>query len=166
MPNLVMTVIGPDRPGIVESLAEQVAANEGNWLESRMSHLGGQFAGILHVSVPEGGVEALVSGLRALEGLQILLQDSAITSSDAPARTAELDLVGHDRPGIVRAISHVLAEYGVNVEELNTSVESAPMSADLLFKAKATLGLPGNVTVDDIREALETIASDLMVTVE
>ena len=49
---LVMTVIGQDRPGLVESVAALVAENGGNWLESRMSRLGGHFAGILRVEVP------------------------------------------------------------------------------------------------------------------
>jgi len=167
MPNLVMTIIGPDKPGIVEAFAEQVASHNGNWLESRMAHLGGQFAGLLHLSVPDGQVDQLMAGLRSVEGMEVHLQTANAATSSAPKlRTATLDLVGHDRPGIVRAISHVLAEYGVNVEELETAVESAPMSADLLFKATATLGLPDGVSVDDLREALETIASDLMVTVE
>ena len=168
MPNLVMTIIGPDKPGIVEAFAEQVATHGGNWLESRMAHLGGQFAGILHLSVAAGQVDELMAGLRSVEGMQVHLQpaNAAAAASLPGLRTATLDLVGHDRPGIVRAISHVLAEYGVNVEELETTVESAPMAADLLFKATATLGLPDGVSVDDLREALETIASDLMVTVE
>ena len=42
--NLVLTVIGKDRPGIVELLSQIVAAHEGNWLESRMAHLAGEFA--------------------------------------------------------------------------------------------------------------------------
>lgn len=167
MPNLVMTIIGPDKPGIVEAFAEQVASHGGNWLESRMAHLGGQFAGLLHLSVPDGQVDELMAGLRSVEGMEVHLQTSNPVAASSPKlRTANLDLVGHDRPGIVRAISHVLAEYGVNVEELETTVESAPMAADLLFKATATLGLPDGVSVDDLREALETIASDLMVTVE
>ena len=49
---LVMTVIGPDRPGLVDTVAGLVAEHEGNWLESRMSRLGGHFAGILRVEVP------------------------------------------------------------------------------------------------------------------
>ena len=55
MPNLVLTLIGPDRPGLVEAVAQPIAANGGNWLESRMAHLGGKFAGILRVDVPADG---------------------------------------------------------------------------------------------------------------
>ena len=48
---LVLTIIGEDRPGIVESLAEIISDYSGNWLESSMSQLAGKFAGILRVSV-------------------------------------------------------------------------------------------------------------------
>ena len=39
--SLVMTVMGEDRPGLVEALARTVSERGGNWLESRMSHLAG-----------------------------------------------------------------------------------------------------------------------------
>ena len=48
---LILTIIGEDKPGIVESLAEVIADHSGNWLESSMSHLAGKFAGILRVGV-------------------------------------------------------------------------------------------------------------------
>ena len=59
MEDLVLTLIGADRPGLVESLAKRVAAHRGNWVESRMAHLAGQFAGILRVEVPAANVRSL-----------------------------------------------------------------------------------------------------------
>src|SRR5690349_10900635 len=117
---LVMTIIGEDRPGLVESVAAIVAENGGNWLESRMARLGGQFAGILRVEASPGKETALPSALKQLEGqgLIIVVQpDKALAPTPAPARLSSLDIIGHDRPGIVRQISRILAEYGVNVEE-------------------------------------------------
>ena len=69
MTDLVLTLIGPDRPGLVESLAKRVTAHGGNWVESRMAHLAGQFAGILRVEVPPENVAAASGGAgRAREG--------------------------------------------------------------------------------------------------
>ena len=65
--NLVMTVIGADRPGLVEMVAARVADHGGNWLESRMCRLGGQFAGILRVAVAARARDGLVNALRTLE---------------------------------------------------------------------------------------------------
>src|SRR5580692_7505413 len=107
MASLILTVVGPDRPGLVRALAEAVAARGGSWLESRMARLAGQFAGIVLVDAPE----SLIEDLRALEsrGLRITVQTgtSAGSPTVATPRLA-LEVVGNDRPGIVRDISQVL----------------------------------------------------------
>jgi glycine cleavage system regulatory protein len=162
---LVMTVIGRDRPGLVELIADVIAAHEGSWLESRMAHLGGQFAGILRLEVPTAQETALVRALEALrtQGLAVVVQPDPGRGT-APSRvTALLDIVGQDRPGIVRQISHALARHGVNVEDLHTECVSAPMSGETLFKAAAKLHIPPGVDVRQLREALECLAADLVV---
>jgi glycine cleavage system regulatory protein len=164
---LVMTVIGQDRPGLVESVADLVASHGGNWLESRMSRLGGQFAGILRVEVPAEKEQALVSELKALNsrGLNVVVHTDQRKAEPPPGRVRTLEIVGQDRPGIVRQISHALASYGVNVEELQTECESAAMTGETLFKARAKLRVPESADVETIRQNLEKIASDLIVDV-
>jgi glycine cleavage system regulatory protein len=71
--------------------------------------------------------------------------------------------VGNDRPGIVREIAQALARRGVNVDELATGCESAPMSGEVLFRATARLDVPEDVTLESLGEELEKIAADLMV---
>ncbi len=166
---LVMTVIGSDRPGLVQLLAGCVAAHGGNWLESRMCHLGGQFAGLVRVEISAGRADALLTALGRLEadGLRIVARAE---SADVPAAgvvgtLAALDLVGQDRPGILREISAVLASHQVNVEELSSERISAPMDGTMLFQAQATVLLPPGATLPALRAALEKIAADLMVDV-
>src|SRR5437868_752155 len=134
---LVITVVAKDRPGLVEALASAVAEHGGNWLESRMSRLGGQFAGIVHVEVPADREQALAKALKALDtrGLTVVVHSDQSQARDS-SRTNILEIVGQDRPGIVRQISHTLAEAGVNVEELHTECASAAMSGETLFKAR------------------------------
>jgi glycine cleavage system regulatory protein len=162
---LVMTVIGQDRPGLVDSVAGLVAEHGGNWLESRMSRLGGQFAGILRVEVPGEKEQALIAGLKRLEsrGLTVVVQPDKPEPSAAPASESVLEIVGQDRPGIVREISHALASFGVNVEELQTECASAAMSGETLFKASARLSIPASCNAAQIRQELEQIAADLIV---
>ena len=162
---LVMTVIGQDRPGLVDSVAGLVAEHGGNWLESRMSRLGGQFAGILRVEVPGEKEQALVAALQRLEsrGLTVVVQPDQPEPSAAPASVSVLEIVGQDRPGIVREISHALASFGVNVEELQTECASAAMSGETLFKARARLSIPASSNAAEIRQKLEKIAADLIV---
>ncbi len=162
---LVMTVIGQDRPGLVDSVAGLVAEHGGNWLESRMSRLGGHFAGILRVEVPGENEPALVAGLKKLEsrGLTVVVHPDQPKPIPASPRQSVLEIVGQDRPGIVREISHALASFGVNVEELHTECASAAMSGETLFKARARLSLPESCDTAQIREKLERIAADLIV---
>ena len=167
MADLVLTLIGPDRPGLVEALAEPVAAHGGNWLESRMAHLAGQFAGILRVEVPDDRASALTDALRRLEarGLRLTIEAGPRPPAPATRRTLVVDLVGLDRPGIVREISRVLAERGVNIEELVTDRTPAPMSAELLFHSKARVNVPAGLDAAELRGRLERLAQDLMVQV-
>jgi glycine cleavage system regulatory protein len=162
---LVLAVIGDDRPGLVESLAQTIAAHDGNWLESRMSHLAGKFAGVLRVRVPRDRTAGLREALAALErdGLRVIAEDGA--AERTPFREGRLSLIGSDQPGIVREISTVLARHRVNVEELTTAFVDAPMSGQPLFKADARLELPGDLTAEDLGRDLEAVAQDLMVEV-
>lgn len=162
---LVLTVLGKDRTGLVESLASLVAEHGGNWLESRMCRLGGEFAGILRVVAPSDRLPALTRALEKLQerGLTVTMRPD----QDSPPGTGQhlmtLELVGHDRPGIVRQLTAALAARGINVEELSTECVSAPMSGESLFKAEARLLVPGACDPAVLRAELEKIAADMMV---
>ncbi|MBT8451801.1 MAG: glycine cleavage system protein R [Deltaproteobacteria bacterium] len=164
MESLVVTVIGKDRPGLVESVSAAVEANGGSWVESRMSRLAGEFAGILRVSVPAAQADALSGALEALraDGLRVVVE-RGVEDAVEEGHLIVLELIGSDRPGIVHKISEALAVRGVNVDELNTECEGAPWSGDTLFKAMARLRAPKGLDLDHLRESLEAIAADLMV---
>ena len=166
--SLVLTVIGDDRHGLVEALATAISRHRGNWLESSMSHLAGKFAGIVCVSVEAADVEALKSALHGLAGLRVTAEASSAGSGDAePASTGQrrlkLSLVGHDRIGIVREVSQVLARHAINVEALNTHTASAPMSAAILFHANAELTASAKLDASALTAELEQLSNELMV---
>ncbi|MFZ5493955.1 MAG: glycine cleavage system protein R [Verrucomicrobiota bacterium] len=164
METLVMTILAADRPGLVERIAACVADHGGNWLESRMCRLGGRFAGIARVEVP---AEKLAALQRALHGLAAddvrILVESGAGATPAAGMVATLELVGNDRPGILRTVSGVLAAHGVNVEELSSECVSAPMGGGELFQAKARVLVPADAKLEAVRADLEKIAADLMV---
>ncbi|WP_150304624.1 glycine cleavage system protein R [Pseudomonas saliphila] len=161
---LVLTVISADKPGLVESVAQTISQHGGNWLESRMSRMAGQFAGILLVDIAEDKVEPLRVDLEGLTSLGINVQVAISGQAEQPEQhLLRLNLVGNDRPGIVHEVSGVLARHGVNVEELLTECAPAPMSADVLFKAEARLGVYPQTDLVALRNDLENLADDLMV---
>lgn len=162
---LVMTVIGTDRPGLVDSLASVVTQHDGNWLESRMSRLGGQFAGILRVELPRDREASLMDSLRALsaQGLTVVAHSDQAPGLSAQPPLYLLDIMGQDRPGIVRDISRALACRNVNVEELDTECASAAMSGETVFKARATVTLPPDCDLTELSRELQKIGEDLIV---
>lgn len=165
--SLILNVIGPDRPGLVNAIADQAAAAGANWLESRLANLAGQFAGIVHLQVPDDAAESLIQSLQALEtrGLRVSVTRAQSAAEDPAARLLQLDLVGQDHPGIVKEISHVLFARGVSIDELDTECVDGSMSGGTLFKATARLRVPAGVSTEDLRGVLEGLANDLMVDV-
>ena len=161
---LIISIMADDRPGLVETLSSIVKEHQGNWLESRMSHLAGKFAGIVHVQVADSHKEPLEKALLNLrnEGWMITVEQGQAASTDNRP-CAKLSIVGNDRPGIVKEVAKALAGLGVNVLELNTQFESAAMSAEPLFKTQADIQTPENLDLDEVRDALENLSNDLMV---
>ena len=166
--SLVLTVLSKDRPGLVQAIAQMVADHGANWVESRMAHLGGQFAGILHVEVDAEQVGSLTHALEHLKehDLKLVIHpgaDVATAAAKAEVPLVHLELVGQDRPGIVSEITRVLASAGVNVEEFATERSAAPTTGQLLFQATAQLRIPSTVSQTQLREDLEQLAADMMV---
>jgi glycine cleavage system regulatory protein len=162
---LVLTIVGPDRTGLVESVARVVAEHGGNWLESRMCRLGGEFAGLLRIEVPAAHQAPLLAALQKISDLHIVVQTTKPTPAAPTGRQTTLEIVGSDRPGIVREITSALARAQVNVEEFSSEVVSAPMSGETLFKANARLQLPDRCDLAALKQDLEKIAADLQVDV-
>jgi glycine cleavage system regulatory protein len=165
MHDVILTLLGTDRPGLVEHVADTVARLGGNWLESRMAHLGGKFAGILRVQVPAEHLAQLVTAVEQLsrDDLRVVVETNAAATPQPSERVLELECVGLDRPGIVRDITRVLVDSAANVEEIGTDCSSAPMSGETLFRARIRATVPESTDLGRLRAGLERVASDLMV---
>ncbi len=162
--SLVMTVIGEDRPGLVQSLSAIIEEQGGNWEESRMVHLAGQFAGLVHVHVPARQAARLETVLGGLEGLSVMVAGAPDEqAASAGTHLLELEVEGQDHPGIVRRVAEAVAARGVNVEELETELGSAPMTGQMMFRARARLQAPKSVSLEALADDLEDLADDLMV---
>ena len=164
---LVLTVIARDRPGLVETLSETIAKNSGNWIDSAMARLGGEFAGIVRIEVPDSSVEGMEAALGTLTEKDISVSWRIGPRNDEPTgRRFRVSTIGQDHPGIVRDVSSVLARHGVSVDRLNTTVFAGSMSGAPMFVAEADVILADETDIDDLRDALERIAADIMVDVE
>ena len=160
---LVFTFVAADQPGLVETLSRTVAAHGGNWLESRMSELAGQFAGIVTVAVDAAQAPALRAALLALSAhqLQVVVADNPVAPAPSGLRTLQLSILGNDRPGIVREVAHALASRQVSVSAMDTHIRSAPMSGEALFDAQAQIQVPRTLDLAELRAQLDAIADAL-----
>lgn len=161
---LVLTVIGDDRPGLVEEISTVLTTHGANWLDSSMARLAGKFAGVLTVSVPAAHESALLEALAALQSLRVSAEPGT-SGATAPAgytRRLSFSLVGHDRIGIVREVSQVLARHNVNVEKLVTWTSSAPMSSETLFHADAELLAADSLDAAQLKADLEKLSNELI----
>jgi glycine cleavage system regulatory protein/folate-dependent phosphoribosylglycinamide formyltransferase PurN len=161
--SIVVTVIGPDRPGIVRQLSERAKGFGANWAASRMSNLAGQFAGIVHLDVPAENADALSNALSALEpsGLRVTIARSDAAVAPAGRRIVKLELAGPDRPGIVRDLSTSLADRGVSIEDLHTELVDGPGRGEHVFRVRALLFVPNAVTHAELEGALDVLASEM-----
>lgn len=168
MDSFVLTIVGVDRAGLVEALAEVVVSHGGTWERSQMTELAGMFAGMVLIHVPGERANAFEQALVPLRD-QGLLDVTArpavgIPSDDAP--TVRIEVTGVDRAGIVHEVSSVLASSGVGIVDLRTWTESAPMAGGPLFRASALVRLSDGTTAGDLVALLEDLADDLLVDVD
>jgi glycine cleavage system regulatory protein len=163
---LVLTIISDDKPGVVELLAQTITKHQGNWLESRMAHLAGKFAGILQIAVDSESEAAIREALASLstQGLKIVVESAAETVKPA-GKEFQFSVVGNDRPGIVFEIAQAFASRHINMSELETACSSMPWSGEPMFEATGLIQVPKSVDMDELYDHLDTIADELAVDV-
>ncbi|HET9159235.1 MAG TPA: ACT domain-containing protein [Caulobacteraceae bacterium] len=164
MVSVVLSVIGSDRPGLTEALAQAVFSAGGNWLEGHLSRLGGLYVGSVLVEVEADKVDALRSAVSDIDGqgLEVRLAPT-IGPAEAVGELLDLTLVGQDRPGIVRQVTRVLSGLDVNIETFETHIDAAPYFGGEIFRMQARLRLPPGLKARGVQTALEAISAEIMV---
>lgn len=162
MKRVVLTVIGEDKPGLVERLSNVLVKNNANWLASNLSHLSGFFAGVVEIEVPEEHFAALDSALNEIKELKVEAH-TGVESSEQASQEIEFVITGNDRSGIVQELSSVISHKGASIQNFVSSKQGAPNWGGSLFHAVAKVKLPSGMSADVIAEALEQLASDIVV---
>lgn len=171
MATLVLTVLGDDRSGLVDALAEIVKAEGGNWTKSHLAELGGKFAGIVMVTIPDARADSFEAALeplstRGLFDITVAATDTESANDSPGGSEFELSLLGPDQPGIVHDLSAALADRKVSIAELRTELREAPMAGGILFEAHAVLEAPAGVSAAELQELIEALEAELMVDIE
>ncbi|WP_188150354.1 glycine cleavage system protein R [Teredinibacter waterburyi] len=163
--NLVLTVISEDKPGVVEAISRVVKDNNGNWLESQLSHLAGKFAGVISLQVAAESEAKLIADLRQLNErkINIIIDNSPGAAAASDGKRLDFRVWGPDRAGIVKEIATTFAQYNINVEKLNTRISSMPYSGEPLFEADGTLTLPSGLNQSELEDKLDEIEDTLAI---
>lgn len=160
-----MTVLGPDRPGILSTLSETIYSHGGSWFESKLTRFAGQFAGILRFDCPDEKHDELLAALDTLENLNV----QVVKEVNVPHRIVKrlnFDVHGHHHPGIVRGISSVMAKIGGNLEELSTERDAAPQPGHIFFRTLGTVAVVEDFDPSELEDKLQALGSDITVSVE
>ena len=142
MDHIIISAFGADKPGIVSHLTGTITTHGGNIEESRMMKLGSDFTTMILVSVSAEWTESLTVALGGIQGLQISIQKTSPFSMDATIPQCEIHLTGADNEGLVYKVAARLAEKGINIEEMETGTENAPISGTILFTMTARVSHP------------------------
>ena len=167
---IMVTAIGEDRPGIVAKLTEVVAKHGGNLEASRMALLGGEFAAISLVTVPNENCDALEKALNALkdEGMTIFCKKTKPVPTERFAGYAfyKIALTGADHEGIVHSISAHLRDLNINFQSVETDITHAPDTGTPLFTMHASIAVPPSITYDELSRDLARLADEAAVDID
>ncbi|BCO17928.1 glycine cleavage system protein R [Alteromonas sp. McT4-15] len=162
MQSLVISIMGKDKPGLVDSLAKCVYKHQGNWQGSSFAHMAGMFTGFVEVHVSEDEKQNLIDALDSIKDLSV--QSVAVaTSGETNSTKLTVDVMGNDKTGIVQELTSVLNQFNLNIVTFSSHCESAPNWGSLIFKAKAEIAVPADFDDDALQDALEALANDLVV---
>jgi glycine cleavage system transcriptional repressor len=154
MNQLAVTVIGPDRPGIIADVTGALAGVGVNLEDSTMTLLRGHFAMMLVCTGPADGVQ---EALEPLAGeLVITVREIGPEQAHAPVGAPYiLSVHGADRPGIVSAITRLVAAVGGTVTDLSTRLTGT------LYVLTAEVELPPSASLEMLQRALDVTADEL-----
>ena len=153
---LVISALGKDRPGIVNTLSKAALDNGCNITNSRMAVLGGEFALILLI---HGSQTAVTEMERRLPALEKELQLTIIAKLTAPRIPEQrwlpyrVQVVAIDNPGIVHALTDFFSARKINLEALETETYPAAETGTTLFSLQMTVAIPVASPLGPLRES-------------
>ena len=163
---LVVSVVGEDRPGLVNSLSESIMAEGANIDESRMTLLGGEFAGILLVSGSDeviGRLQDTLKGIGNENSLTIVTKETIPGASSQQTMPYEVSVVAMDQQGIVHKVTEFFSEHGINIRELSTSTYAAAHSGTPMFAMEMIVDLAVGSRVSQLRNEFVSFCDDLLI---
>ncbi len=151
---LVISALGPDRPGIVDQITHPIHESQGNILDSRMTVLGGEFAILMLVEGSEQAITALEQQLPELQqrsALTIMTKRTATQPINEATVPYMVSVVAIDHPGIVNQLSGFFSKRNINIQNLETDCYHAPHTGTPMFSVEMTVNIPSTVSMSKLK---------------
>jgi len=159
-----MTVLGPDRPGILAKLSQTIDAHGGSWFESRLARFAGHVAGVIRFDCHDEQHDELLVALDRLDNIEVRV----VREVDVPHRVIKhlyFDILGNHRPGIISQLATAITKVGGNIEELSSECERCPRAGHILCRAVGTVAVVEDFDEAVMSQSLEALGSDLTVSI-
>ncbi|WP_298012204.1 ACT domain-containing protein [uncultured Microbacterium sp.] len=164
MAHLVLTLVGDDRAGLVSAVADVVARHGGSWQQSELAELGGAFAGIVLVEVPDDRAGELTEAVESLGSLlRVAVHRGSVPAARVETTTLSFTVLGNDRPGIVRDVTAAINAHALSIEAFRSRTLETPMAGGTLFEANVSVSLPATHDAEELTRALEALAGEIQV---
>ena len=167
--HLILTAIGPDQVGLVETISRFISELGCNIEDSKMAVFCGEFAVIVLISGDGGSLVKIARDYREIEsatGLSISIKTPSARKAVEFFIPYRLTASCMDHPGIVYQISGVLSGMGINIESMETKTYFAPVSGTPLFQLEASLSIPARTNVNQLRERFAEIQREQNIDIE
>jgi glycine cleavage system transcriptional repressor len=166
MKKTIITVIGPDKPGIIASVSDTLFKRGCNIENISQTTLQSEFAGICVVSIPlDLSIETLREDMKKElldQNLHVhikALDEAHIKRSTVSTEPFIISTCGPDKQGIVALISRIIADAGVNISNLKAVFEggSNPDRNIMIFE----VDIPASTDLQMLSENLKQNASKI-----
>ncbi|TNF35161.1 MAG: ACT domain-containing protein [Gammaproteobacteria bacterium] len=160
---VVLTAVGEDRPGLVDSLSSVLLENDLNIEDSRMSVLGGEFAIILLISGNSEAIRNIQQQKEQLEAalkLNLLIKATHKKTSKQGFIPYQIRVIGMDHPGIVHRLARFLSQHNINIEDLDTESYPAPHTGTPMFAVNMVVEIPSDLAIRKLRDEFISLCDE------
>ena len=158
MNRIIITAIGIDKPGLVDQISSIINDNDGNIENSKMVKIENQFAMIIDFYCSKN-LDTIKTKLGNIEGLEITYKP--VQMSKEYNKINQYLISGADNQGIIKKVSSFLSKNNINIIEVNTFVQLAPITGSPLFNMEITISYNDNHNIDKIYSKLSNLCENL-----
>jgi glycine cleavage system regulatory protein len=162
---LIVSIVGSDKMGLMKQLTTQTAELGGSWITNKVTHLDGKVAGLLKLEIDSEKLPAFKEMMSRFTELTVDYHD-AIDSASVKKKLVRLVIEAEDRSGLTSEITHLLYDLDVAIDHLDTHRYPVIGLNTGVFEAHLTLELPEGLGVEGLKNEIEKLGTQTRVFID